>query len=381
MNLDAPVYLDYNGTTPIDPEVARAITPYLSEYFGNPSSSHSYGLAAREAVNTGRQRVAELIGSSSDEIVFTACGSESDNLAIQGVAMACRQRGNHIITQTTEHPAVLATCRYLETYLGFEVTYLSVDSAGLIDPDLLARSMTKKTVLVSIMQANNETGVVQPITELAAIAHAGGAIFHTDAAQSLGKIPVNVDHLGIDLLTIVGHKIYAPKGIGALYIRRDTPVHPLIHGATQERGRRAGTENVAYMAGLGLACIMAKDKLETDMPRIQRLRDQLQRLLVSQGWTLNGQPAPRLPNTLNISKPGLDGEEILKRTPEIAASTGAACHAGRTEPSSVLLAMGIPREQALGALRLSLGRWTSDRNIDEAATALTRSVSSLSSVL
>jgi cysteine desulfurase len=295
--------------------------------------------------------------------------------------MACRQRGNHIITQTTEHPAVLATCRYLEAYLGFEVTYLSVDSAGLIDPDLLARSMTKKTVLVSIMQANNETGVVQPITELAAIAHAGGAIFHTDAAQSLGKIPVNVDHLGIDLLTIVGHKIYAPKGIGALYIRRDTPVHPLIHGATQERGRRAGTENVAYMAGLGLACVMAKDKLETDMPRIQCLRDQLQRRLVSQGWTLNGQPAPRLPNTLNISKPGLDGEEILKRTPEIAASTGAACHAGRTEPSSVLLAMGIPREQALGALRLSLGRWTSDRNIDEAAAALTRSVSSLSSVL
>jgi cysteine desulfurase len=259
-------------------------------------------------VNTGRQRVAELIGSSSDEIVFTACGSESDNLAIQGVAMACRQRGNHIITQTTEHPAVLATCRYLEAYLGFEVTYLSVDSAGLIDPDLLARSMTKKTVLVSIMQANNETGVVQPITELAAIAHAGGAIFHTDAAQSLGKIPVNVDHLGIDLLTIVGHKIYAPKGIGALYIRRDTPLHPLIHGATQERGRRAGTENVAYMAGLGLACVMAKDKLETDMPRIQCLRDQLQRRLVSQGWTLNGQPAPRLPNTLNISKPGLDGE-------------------------------------------------------------------------
>jgi cysteine desulfurase len=380
MNLDLPIYLDYNGTTPIDPEVARAITPYLMEYFGNPSSTHLYGQAAREAVSTARQRVAGLIGSSPDEIVFTACGSESDNLAIQGVAMACRERGNHIITQKTEHPAVLATCRYLEAYLGFDVTYLPVDGAGLVDPDLLARSMTKKTVLVTIMHANNETGVLQPISELAAIAHNGGAVFHTDAAQSLGKIPVNVDDLGVDLLTMVGHKIYAPKGIGALYIRRDTPVHSLVHGASQERGRRAGTENVAYIAGLGVACVLAKDKLATDMARIQSLRDRLQKRLESQGWISNGKPAPRLPNTLNISKAGLDGEEILRRTPEIAASTGAACHAGRTEPSSVLIAMGIPRDQALGALRLTLGRWTTVENVDRAAEALTRSVSSISSV-
>jgi cysteine desulfurase len=241
--------------------------------------------------------------------------------------------------------------------------------------------MTARTVLVTIMHANNETGVVQPISELAAIAHARGAVFHTDGAQSLGKIPVNVDQLGVDLLTIVGHKLYAPKGIGALYVRRDTPVHPLIHGASQEKGRRAGTENVAYIAGLGVACSLAKEKLQTDMPRTQTLRDRLQHRLESQGWILNGQAAPRLPNTLNISKAGLDGEEILRHTPEIAASTGAACHAGRTEPSSVLLAMGIPREQALGALRLSLGRWTTERNVDHAAEALTRSVSLISSVL
>ena len=380
VNLDSPIYLDYNGTTPIDPEVARAITPYLEEYFGNPSSSHTYGQAAREAVNSARQRIAGLIGASPDELVFTACGSESDNFAIQGVAMAVRQRGNHIVTQKTEHPAVLATCRYLEANLGFEVTYLPVDGAGLVDPDLLARSIKKTTVLVTIMHANNETGILQPISDLSAIAHEHGAIFHTDAAQSLGKIPVSVDQLGVDLLTVVGHKLYAPKGIGALYIRRGAPVHPLIHGASQENGRRAGTENVAYIAGLGVACAEAKEKLETDMPRIQVLRDRLQSRLDSQGWILNGQPAPRLPNTLSISKIGLDGEEILRRTPEIAASTGAACHAGRTEPSSVLLAMGIPRDQALGALRLTLGRWTTERNVDQAADALTRTVNSLSLV-
>jgi cysteine desulfurase len=376
MNLNSPIYLDYNGTTPIDPEVARAITPYLTEHFGNPSSSHSYGHAAREAVTTARGRVADLIGAAPDEIVFTACGSESDNLAIQGVALGLRERGNHIIAQTTEHPAVLATCRYLETNLGFEVTYLPVDGAGLVEPNLLARSIRKNTVLVTIMQANNETGVIQPISELSAIAHTYGVIFHTDAAQSLGKIPVNVDLLGVDLLTVVGHKIYAPKGIAALYIRRGTPIHPLIHGASQERGCRAGTENVAYIAGLGVACALAKDKL-ADMPCIEILRDRLQQRLELQGWTLNGHPAPRLPNTLNISKTGLDGEEILRRTPEIAASTGAACHAGRTEPSSVLLAMGIPRKQALGAVRLSLGRWTTDRDIDSATEALARSVNSI----
>jgi cysteine desulfurase len=374
MKLDSPIYLDYNGTTPIDPEVKRAIVPYLTDRFGNPSSGHRYGHEAHAGMDLARAQVAELIGASPDEIVFTAGGSESDNLAIQGVAMALRDRGNHIITQQTEHPAVLRTCRYLESHLGFQVTYLAVDETGRVDPQALADAITSKTVLVTIMHANNETGTLQPIRELSAIARARGAIFHTDAAQSVGKIRTDVDELGVDLLTIAAHKLYAPKGIGALYVRTATPLNPVIHGASQERGRRAGTENVAYMVGLGTACRLAKEKLGTDMPRIQKLRDRLHKRLEQEGWVLNGHPSDRLPNTLNIGKAGLDGEEILARIPEIAASTGAACHAGRTEPSSVLLAMGIAREQALGAIRFSLGRWTTARQVDRAAEALAHAV-------
>ena len=370
MKLDSPIYLDYNGTTPIDPEVAQAIIPYLTEHFGNPSSGHAYGYAAHEAMATARKRVADLIGASPDEIVFTAGGSESDNLAIHGVAMALKDRGNHIVTQQTEHPAVLASCRYLEKRLGFKVTYLSVDRTGLVDPRALAGAIMPGTVLVTIMHANNETGTLQSIAELSAVARARGVLFHTDAAQSAGKVEVNVNELGVDLLTMAAHKIYAPKGIGALYVRTGTPLDPLIHGASQERGRRAGTENVPYMAGMGRACEIAKERLQRDIPVIQKLRDKLQQRLDAQGWMLNGHPALRLPNTLNISAPGTDGEEILKRAPQIAASTGAACHAGRTEPSTVLLSMGIPRSQALGAVRLSLGRWTTETQIDEAADAL-----------
>ncbi len=372
MKLDSPIYLDYNGTTPIDPEVAQAIIPYLTEHFGNPSSGHAYGYAAHEAMATARKRVADLIGASPDEIVFTAGGSESDNLAIHGVAMALKDRGNHIVTQQTEHPAVLASCRYLEKRLGFKVTYLSVDRTGLVDPRALAGAIMPGTVLVTIMHANNETGTLQSIAELSAVARARGVLFHTDAAQSAGKVEVNVNELGVDLLTMAAHKIYAPKGIGALYVRTGTPLDPLIHGASQERGRRAGTENVPYMAGMGRACEIAKERLQRDIPVIQKLRDKLQQRLDAQGWMLNGHPALRLPNTLNISAPGTDGEEILKRAPQIAASTGAACHAGRTEPSTVLLSMGIPRSQALGAVRLSLGRWTTETQIDEVAEALIR---------
>jgi cysteine desulfurase len=378
MKLDSPIYLDYNGTTPIDPDVAGAISPFLIEHFGNPSSAHAYGYSAHEAMDTARQRVADLIGASSQEIVFTAGGSESDNLAIHGVAMALKHRGNHIITQQTEHPAVLKSCRYLENHLGFKVTYLPVDRTGLVDPNALADAITTKTVLATIMHANNETGTLQPIAELSAIAHAHQVIFHTDAAQSVGKVSVSVDELGVGLLTIAAHKLYAPKGIGALYVRTGTPLHPLIHGASQEGGRRAGTENVPYMVGLGVACELAKQKLVSDMSRIQELRDRLQQRLAEQGWVLNGHPAQRLPNTLNMSKTGLDGEDILAHTPEIAASTGAACHAGRTEPSAVLVAMGIPYDQALGAIRLSLGRWTTKRQVEQVAEALGRAVSVLS---
>ncbi len=378
MKLDSAIYLDYNGTTPIDPEVAQAIVPYLTDHFGNPSSTHAYGHPAHQAIDAARRSVAAFIGASPEEIIFTGGGSESDNLAIQGVAMAMRSRGNHIITQVTEHPAVLKCCRYLQRHLGLKVTFLPVDHAGLVDPQALADAITPETVLVSIMHANNETGTIQPIRELAAITHKHGVLFHSDAAQSAGKVKTNVDELGIDLLTLVGHKIYAPKGIGALYVRAGTPLDSVTHGASQERGRRAGTENVPYIVALGVACRLANDKLESDMPRIRRLRDHFQEQLVAEGWILNGHPVQRLPNTLNMSKTGLDGETILSRTPAIAASTGAACHAGSTEPSSVLLSMGISREQALGAVRLSLGRWTTEAQVDEAATALAEATVALS---
>ena len=247
-----------------------------------------------------------------------------------------------------------------------------------MDANALAAAITTKTVLVTIMHANNESGTIQPIAKLSAIAHTDGVMFHSDAAQSAGKIKTNVGELGVDLLTLVGHKLYAPKGIGALYLRRGTPFHSLIHGASQEGGRRAGTENVPYIAGLGVACRLAKQKIDIDLPRIQKLRDRFQERLAAQGWLLNGHSVERLPNTLNMSMTGLDGEEILRHTAAIAASTGAACHAGRTEPSSVLLSMGIPRDQALGAVRLSLGRWTTDEQVEIAAAALEQSVAVLS---
>jgi cysteine desulfurase len=378
MNLASPIYLDYNGTTPVDPEVAQAIVPYLTEHFGNPSSTHGYGRPAHEAMDAARRSIGAFIGGSPDEIVFTAGGSESDNLAIQGVAMALRRRGNHIITQETEHPAVLKCCRYLESELGFKVTVLPVDRTGLVNPQDLAEALAPETVLVTIMHANNETGTIQPIADLSAIAHRHGVLFHTDAAQSAGKIRTNVDELGVDLLTVVGHKLYAPKGVGALYVRAGTPLDRVIHGASQERGHRAGTENVPYIVGLGVASRLAQEKLESDMPRIRQMRDRFHHRLGEQGWVLNGHPVQRLPNTLNLSKTGLDGELILARATSIAASTGAACHAGRTEPSSVLTSMGIPRDQALGAVRLSLGRWTTERQVDQAAAALVEATTLLS---
>ena len=377
MRLDCPIYLDYNGTTPIDPEVAQALLPYLTEHFGNPSSTHAYGHPAHDALDAARRSVTEFIGGSPDEIIFTGGGSESDNLAIQGVAMALKDRGDHIITQQTEHPAILKCCRYLETHLGFKVTVLPVDRTGLVDQTALADAITAKTVLITIMHANNETGTIQPIAKLSTIAHEHGVLFHSDAAQSAGKIKTKVDELGVDLLTLVGHKLYAPKGIGALYVRAGTPLHSVIHGASQEQGHRAGTENVPYIVGLGVACRLANEKMGSDIPRIRELRDRFQRRLAAQGWLLNGHPVERLPNTLNMSMIGLDGEEILHHAKDIAASTGAACHAGRTEPSSVLLSMGIPRDQALGAIRLSLGRWTTEEQVDIAAAVLERSVSAL----
>jgi len=362
-----PVYMDYNATTPTDPQVLEAMLPYLKDEFGNPSSSHVYGQRAHEAVVAARGKTAALIGCEPDEIVFTSSGSESNNQAIIGTAIAHGGKG-HIVTSQTEHPAVLKTCRYLQERLGCKVTYLPVDRFGLISTEDLEKAITDETVLVTIMHANNETGTTQPIEKIGEILEDRGIPFHTDAAQSCGKTDVDVESLDVDLLTIAGHKLYAPKGIGALYVRDGTQLDSLIHGGGQEQGRRAGTENVPYIVGLGRACEIAKRDLPEFRPKIKALRDRLHRGVLEKldedSVVLNGHPEERLPNTLNLSFKGLVGEELLMSIPEIAASTGSACHSGSMEPSPVLTAMGLPKEIALGAVRFSLGRWTTKDEVD-----------------
>ncbi len=376
---NGPIYLDYNATTPVDPAVVEAMLPYLSHHFGNPSSTHRYGQAAHQAVDTARTQVAQLLGCAPAEIIFTGGGSESDNLAIRGVALAQRTRGDHIITQVTEHPAVLKTCRALTQLHGFRVTYLPVDGSGCVNPVDVAATIDEKTVLITIMHANNETGTLQPIAEIARIARQHGVLMHTDAAQSVGKIPTQVAELGVDLLTIAGHKLYAPKGIGALYVRHGMQLEPVIYGGGQEAGLRAGTEQVASIVALGTACMLAQQQLAESLPRLQRLRDQLHKQLeqrLARALSVNGHPTKRLPNTLNISVEGVIGEEVLAATPEIASSTGSACHEGSTEPSAVLTAMGLSRARALGALRLTLGRWSTEEEIAQAVRLLARTIDS-----
>lgn len=367
----APIYLDYNATTPIDPKVLAAMLPFLEEHFGNPSSSHAYGREVREAVTQAREQTAQLIGAKTSEIIFTSGGTESDNQAIIGTAFANIAKGKHIITSKVEHPAVLKTVQYLQDRFSFKITYMPVDKYGMVNPSDVKKTITSETTLVTIMHANNEVGTVNPMEEIAEIAKEKGVTFHTDAAQSCGKIPVNVDELNVDLLTIAGHKLYAPKGIGALYVRNGTKLDRYIHGAGQEQGKRAGTENVPYIVGLGTACKIASEDLSTYNKNVKELRDRLYRNLLdglgADRVSVNGHPEKRLPNTLNVSIKGIVGEELLSQIPEIAASTGSACHAGSTEPSAVLLAMGIPRERALGALRLSLGRWTTQDEINKGA--------------
>jgi cysteine desulfurase len=370
MESAAPIYLDYNATTPLDPAVIDAMRPYQDFHFGNPSSGHAYGRAAQAGVVAARAQVAALLGCAPDEVVFTGGGSEADNQALMGAALAHRDRGDHLITTQIEHPAVLETCRYLERRLGFHVTYLPVDAQGQVDPAAVEAAITPRTLLVSVMHANNETGVLQPIAAIAVIARRYGVLVHTDAAQSVGKVPVDVAALGVDLLAVAGHKLYAPKGVGVLYVRRGTVLDPFIHGAGHEGGRRAGTENVAGVVGLGAACAVAQERLPTDLPRLTALRDRLEQALAAAGWERNGHPTERLPNTLNASLTGAEGEDVLRRAPMVAASTGSACHSGHTEPSAVLLAMGLSRARALGAVRLSLGRWTTAADADRAAAAL-----------
>jgi cysteine desulfurase len=369
---DGPIYLDYNATTPVDPQVAASTQPYLAAWFGNPSSAHRYATEPALALQTAREQIAALLGGQPAGVVFTGSGSEANNLAIRGSVLAADVRHPHVITQATEHPAVLATCRALQRRHGVRVTYLPVDGHGLVDPADLAAAIAPDTVLVSVMLANNETGTIQPVAELAGIAHAHGVPVHTDAAQAIGKVPVDVNDLDVDLLTVVGHKMYAPKGIAALYVRPGIRLEPVIYGGGQEHGLRAGTENVAYAAALGAAADLVRADLAAGLPgRLAELRDRLHNALASAlPVDLNGHPERRLPNTLNVSLPGIDGNRLLSATPNVAASTGSACHAGSTEPSPVLTAMGLDRDRARGAVRLSAGRWTSVGDIDQAGELL-----------
>ena len=366
------IYLDYNASTPIDPKVLEAMSPFLSSRFGNPSSSHVAGRGLREAVEKARGQVAALIGASRDEIVFTSSGTEANNQVIKGVAHGLRERGNHIITSKIEHPAVLNPCRFLEN-AKYEVSYVDVDSTGRIDPQEIAGEVRGTTVLISIMHANNEVGTIQDIPEIAELARVGEILLHTDAAQSCGKVAIDVRKMGVDFLSIAGHKLYAPQGIGALYIRAGTALESLLHGAGHQKGRRAGTEPVALIVGLGEACAIAATHVgRTDE---KDLRDRLWRQI----QTKFGEKAVRLgdsdnclPNTLSIGFKGRIGGEILEQCPNICASTGAACHTGKRERSATLEAMDVPEDVAFGAIRFSVGRFTTEAEIDQAVEELAK---------
>ena len=371
-----PIYLDFNATSPISPEVSAAMRPYLEERFGNPSSSHWYGTQTKRAIAAARRQLADLLGCEPDEIVFTSGGSESNNMAIKGAAFSRRDRGSHIITSAIEHPAVTEVCRYLERN-GFTVTYLPVDGTGLVSVDDLRDAITPGTILVSIMHANNEVGTVQPIAGLAAAARERGALFHTDAAQSIGKIPVRVDELEIDLLSVAGHKFYAPKGVGALYIRSGVTLDKLIHGADHERNLRAGTENVLEIVGLGAAAELAARELTENAAHMRALRDRLEEglLKAAPDLRINGNRGHRLPNTLSVSFPLVEANTLLDEIgDEVAASAGAACHTDSIDISTVLTAMNVPAEIAMGTVRFSTGRTTTAEEIDRAIAIVTGTV-------
>lgn len=374
------IYLDYNATTPVDKEAAEAMKPYLTEYFGNPSSSHSFGTETKKAVENARRQVAALINCSPQEIIFTSGGTESNNHALKGAAFANRHKGNHIITTTIEHPAVTEVCKYLESR-GFRITYVPVDDQGLISPQELENAITPQTILISVMHANNEIGTIQPISDIADIAHRHNIIFHTDAAQSAGKYPVDVKEMGVDLLSIAGHKLYAPKGIGALYIKDGVVLEKLIHGADHEQNKRAGTENVPEIAGLGKACETAMRDLGKNIAHMQKTRDLLHDLLgqTIPGIKLNGHPLLRLPNTLSLSFKGLEANILLNEMEAegIAASAGAACHTDSIDVSPVLTAIGLETDFAMGTIRFSTGRFTTEDEIRRSAEIITGIISRL----
>jgi cysteine desulfurase NifS/selenium donor protein len=372
------IYLDYNATTPIDPAVAGAMEPFLREHFGNPSSSHVFGAAARTAVENARRQVAGLIGAKPYEVIFTSGGTESNNLAIQGIAFGNKNRGRHIITSSVEHPAVMEVCRYLETK-GFRITRLPVDKYGMVAPDSVRDAIMPDTILISVMHANNEVGTIQPVKEIAEIAREFGIIIHSDAAQSAGKINTDVNELGVDLLSIAGHKIYAPKGVGALYIREGVNLEKFIHGADHEHNIRPGTENVLEIVGLGKASEIAARDLERNSLHMKAVRDRLREGLMSKMpfMQVNGHPGSCLPNTLSVSFAGMEAATVLASMDGLAASAGAACHADQVDVSPVLKAMGIPEDVAMGTIRLSTGKYTTNEEIDRAVEDLTDTVLSM----
>lgn len=365
------IYLDYNATTPIDPEVLAAMEPFFKQQFGNPSNTYSLGLSARQAVAQAREKVAHLIGAQSAEILFTGSGSEANNTVIKGVAETYHAKGKHIITSMIEHPAILEPLKFLQQRFGFEVTVVPVDETGAVAVKDVQAALRPDTILVTIMHSNNETGTLQPIKEIGALCRAAGVLFHTDASQSAGKVSLDVTDLQVDFLTLAGHKLYAPKGIGALFIKNGLTIEPLIHGASQEGGRRASTENVPYIVGLGTACEKAADFLLTT-PFVA-LRNYFYHQLTAnfgQQIRINGDLAHNLPNTLNVSFVGRNGAQLLNQLTGVAASTGSACHSGSTQSSPVLAAMGIPSEVAQGAIRFSIGKLTTKAEIDDVISQL-----------
>jgi cysteine desulfurase len=367
------IYLDYAATTPVHPDVLQAMLPYFTDTYGNPSSFYSFGQEAKGAVEKARESVAGLIGAKADEVVFTSGGTEADNFALEGTAFANEKKGNHIITTGIEHHAILETCKFLEKK-GFKVTYLLVDSYGMVDPGDVKKAITPETILISVMHANNEIGTIQPLAEIGRIAREAGIIFHTDAVQTVGHIPTDVNELGVDLLSMSGHKLYGPKGVGALYIRKGTRITTFVHGGGQEKGRRSGTENVPGIVGLGKAAEIAQQERNGEAARLTGLRDrfiaELQKRI--ENIHLNGHPVKRLPNNINISVSYVEGESMILSLDfeGIYASTGSACSSGSLEPSHVLLAMGLDHIQAHGSLRFTLGRWTTESDIDKVLEVL-----------
>lgn len=374
------IYLDYAATTPTHPEVVKAMLPYFTDAFGNPSSIYSYGQEAKGAIEESRSKIALFIGARDEEIVFTGSGTEADNFALKGVAWANENRGNHIITSSIEHHAVIETCEFLKKR-GFMVTYLPVDEYGLVDPHDVQKAITNKTILVSVMHANNEIGTIEPIAEISKITKEAGIYFHTDAVQTAGHIPVDVNELGVDLLSISAHKIYGPKGVGAVYIRKGTKLISFIHGGEQERRRRASTENIPGIVGFGKAIELAQQEMSAEAERLTCLRDQLIEGLLGQidHTRLNGHPLKRLPNNVNISADFVEGESMLLNLDleGICVSTGSACSSSSLKPSHVLLAMGLSPEQAHGSLRVTLGKWTTEEEMGRVLEVLPQIVAKL----